>query len=1126
MGQNIKAVPPGVGISNPTLAFNLSGTSDYSAGSQFLNLMEVARAWIGHLPGKWGGMTTDNLVDGGYLDSQGWPMSIPDGLSSIGTLWEWGVQPGNAGENAGTYVLTYEGEGTLEVSGNVRIINSEPGQIVFDNLKGGTFYLNIKDTDPVGNGNYIRDVAIVAEEHIELFEAGAIFNPDWLALVQDARMLRFMDWNDTNNATVIEWDDRRRPGALSGVTEGGGVPIEYMVALANQVGADPWFTIPHTASDAYIEAFATYVRDNLDPSLIARVEYSNEAWNSSFEQYKWLRDQAKAEWGDGSGTAPNAYYVKRSTEVAEIWDKVFGQDSDQLVHVLSAQSANTWLTGELLAAALWKKAEPSAWVDPKETFDEFAITTYFGGRTIANAALRKELLGVLDNPKIDAFAWLAGKLSDPSYPDSVASNIGTWQAHKDILEGTGLKLVSYEGGQHVHHSFAINDLTSYQISRLTTFMTDFVRSEEMGKLYKDLWAAWEKVGEGPFMQLGELGVPSRWGSWGLYTGTTDTTPRSEAVEELNAATGAWWDDQNPGNNYKQGLILNAGDKGEILIGTDKIDYLIGGGGDDVLIGGGGNDGIHGGEGRDRVMLSGSMSEYRLRGEGSGYRLVGPDGEDYVIDVEEIGFSDGKILTIEEMLNPDVDDGAPAPGSGAPNPGTDDPDPGVEGLSVRGVMLDAGSAAVVVVGGDETGVQVGGVNRWSPLGRELGDGNHYVLHATGATAMFNGRTVVADYWSQQDNIAGKGGVKLSETATETALDLGSLLVNAGVLTLTKGNDTFSGRDLNDYVIGGDGNDVLSGGGGNDTLSGGDGNDTLTGGEGNDRVVLSGSRNDYTLLADGPGYRLVGPDGGDYIINVEEIGFSDGKILRIEKMLNPDVDNSPPDPNNSDPVPGVEGLSVRGIKLNADSEAVVVADGDNTGVQVGGVNRWSPLGQELGDGNHYVLHAKGATAVFDGRTVVADYWSQQDNIAGKGGPKLSETASATALDLGSLLINAGKITLTKGQDTFLGRDLNDYVNGGAGDDLLSGGGGNDTLSGGEGNDTLTGGEGSDLFQIGIGTTRINDFSIEDRLDLANFGDWTSLSQGMDKNGDVWVSNGTDRVVFIGLEETDRGWIGTLA
>lgn len=43
------------GLDNPTLSYNLTGVADYEQSMQFLNLMDMARPWIGHLDGAWGG---------------------------------------------------------------------------------------------------------------------------------------------------------------------------------------------------------------------------------------------------------------------------------------------------------------------------------------------------------------------------------------------------------------------------------------------------------------------------------------------------------------------------------------------------------------------------------------------------------------------------------------------------------------------------------------------------------------------------------------------------------------------------------------------------------------------------------------------------------------------------------------------------------------------------------------------------------------------------------------------------------------------------------------------------------------------------------------------------------------
>ena len=74
-----------------------------------------------------------------------------------------------------------------------------------------------------------------------------------------------------------------------------------MVALANQTGTEPWFTMPAGADEEYIRNFATYVRDHLDPGLQVHVEYSNEMWNWAFGQTQWLGAQTKAAWGSTDG---------------------------------------------------------------------------------------------------------------------------------------------------------------------------------------------------------------------------------------------------------------------------------------------------------------------------------------------------------------------------------------------------------------------------------------------------------------------------------------------------------------------------------------------------------------------------------------------------------------------------------------------------------------------------------------------------------------------------------------------------------------------------------------------------------------------------------------------------------
>ncbi|OZA01206.1 MAG: hypothetical protein B7Y02_17795, partial [Rhodobacterales bacterium 17-64-5] len=132
-------------------------------------------------------MTTEQLAAGGYLDADGWPTRIPSGLTSIGTIWDWSQGDAvAAASRAGVYVLTYEGEGTVQLNG-VTILSSAPGRIVVQNLNGGSMIMNITATDPNHTGNYLHNISLVPQQYEALHRAGEIFNPDWLSVVQDAR---------------------------------------------------------------------------------------------------------------------------------------------------------------------------------------------------------------------------------------------------------------------------------------------------------------------------------------------------------------------------------------------------------------------------------------------------------------------------------------------------------------------------------------------------------------------------------------------------------------------------------------------------------------------------------------------------------------------------------------------------------------------------------------------------------------------------------------------------------------------------------------------------------------------------------------------------------------------------
>lgn len=380
-----------VGNDDPALAFGLSGLSDYGESMPYIDLMHMARKFSGTPKGQhFGTYTNKMLKDNGYLDAAGWPIAIPPELESVGTIWAYDkdITYGGAKYRTGTYVLTYEGEGTIKLALSAKVVSSAPGTIIFTS-EGGAFSLSIVSTDPLKNGNYIRNISIIKKENVALFKAGAIFNPDYIAKIKDARQIRFMDAMETNGSTMVDWSEMPTENDVSWKP----MPISIQVRLANEIGADPWFNIPFHANDEFIRNFATYVRDHLDPKLVASVEYSNEVWNFSFDQAQDALKLAEVEYGVKGGPGWMNYYGQKASQVMKIWTEVFGSETKtRLIRVVGAQTGSESLLTNTLEAPIWQKIKPAEYDAPYKHFDAVAITTYFGNRFIQDAALIDQVL--------------------------------------------------------------------------------------------------------------------------------------------------------------------------------------------------------------------------------------------------------------------------------------------------------------------------------------------------------------------------------------------------------------------------------------------------------------------------------------------------------------------------------------------------------------------------------------------------------------------------------------------------------------------------------------------------------------------------------------------------------------
>ena len=640
-------------VENPSLAFGINGIADWSTQHPFLNILKTARPWVGHSAEQWGAFSADDLTALGVMDEHGYPKRLPDGAQRL-EAFVLTDQPEEATHMAGRYRIRWKGEGKLTIGGRGKVermseadnetwLNYTPGE--------GLVAITIISTDPNGTGNYIRDIEMVREDHIPLYDAGVLFNPEWIAVVANVRSLRFMDWMLTNGSPITTWSERPQVDHFSYSWRG--VPLEVMIALSNQIGADPWFCMPHAADDAYSLNFAQLVKDTLDPRLKAYVEYSNEVWNHIFPQTKWNVEQAEQRWGkDAEGDGWMQYAGLRAAEVMGLWSSVFtGVDASRIVRVMAVHTGWLGLEEPFMAAPLLVAEGGKA---PLESFDAYAVSGYFGfdlgleeeslpqvrqivakSRARVEAGARKKglqrkaLEAEIAPVKFDeAYPKVAELLWNGSFTELTDT---FWPYHARQAEKHGYELIMYEGGTHVTpHGSALDD------EELVEFFMAFNYHGEVGKLYEELLRRWRAQGGKLFNAFVDVAPASKYGSWGALRHLQDENPRFDALMAANALAPDL--PARASGTFLQGVTRYGGQGPDQLIGTPEEDALIGGPGDDFMRSEGGSDHFHGGAGTDTVELLGRAADYSLRTRGS--LVLATKGREisYLRDVEKLYFS--------------------------------------------------------------------------------------------------------------------------------------------------------------------------------------------------------------------------------------------------------------------------------------------------------------------------------------------------------------------------------------------------------------------------------------------------------------------------------------------------------
>ena len=457
--------------STPYLGINIDPVADWSGEWVYTNVFRRARPWIPQEADGWTWDTGQPLA----LNAQGWPL-LAEGQAA-GTLMCRDLDGHYPG---GVYTCLFEGSGVIQFGFDAEVIGVESGRLLVNVTPSSAgIYLKVVESDVQDPIRNIR-MLMPGFEHSQ----NQKFHPLFLERLRGFGTLRFMDWQRTNNSALVHWEDRARPDDYTQASPKG-VALEEMIDLCNTLRCDGWFNIPHQADNEYVQHMAELLQERLNPSLKAYIEYSNEVWNSQFEQAAWCEAQGLAMGLSNNGLQARLYFQsRRSVEIFGLFDAVFENDA-RVVRVIGSQSANPWISTQLLDHA-----------DAYQHADALAIAPYFGGflgqPSQAPQTMELGVEGVLDA----CAASLDGLF------ETVAEQASAAHARE-------LELVAYEGGQHLVGvgAWAWDE-------EFADLLISANRDPRMGELYEDYLARWRAAGGGSFMAFSSCQRPSIYGSFG------------------------------------------------------------------------------------------------------------------------------------------------------------------------------------------------------------------------------------------------------------------------------------------------------------------------------------------------------------------------------------------------------------------------------------------------------------------------------------------------------------------------------------------------------------------------------------------------------------------------------------
>jgi hypothetical protein len=337
-----------------------------------------------------------------------------------------------------------------------------------------------------------------------------------------------------------------------------GVPIKVMTALANTLKRDIWVNMPHIASDDYVTQYAKQVYAELDPSIKVYLEYSNEVWNPGFAGHSYTTSQGNAlnlgevpadtqQYCDtltDESKANNVrchadyysrlrFYSQRAVEMFNLWNTEFSGSNTRLVRVLGSFIGDKILTQRMLEHV------------STNDIDVVAIAPYFFGcpyqsicidapQTLRDATTVDDIFAALDQSKdIDV--------------KSIDGTIAAVENQLTITSPYNIKLVSYEGGQHLVTGVLGKGVTTSDQLRLRRLFNEANRDPRMKERYIRFLNGWKDLSDDGTTLFTLYTMPQsfyRYGNFGIKEHLNKPraeSPKFDGVMTFQESVGnCWW----------------------------------------------------------------------------------------------------------------------------------------------------------------------------------------------------------------------------------------------------------------------------------------------------------------------------------------------------------------------------------------------------------------------------------------------------------------------------------------------------------------------------------------------------------------------------------------------------------